>query len=79
MLRGIQQLVNADAYPGLNALSDGINTALDGVEIVEQVGRLAKQVAPGLGQFNAASTAGKQHHVETHFHALNGVTNCRCG
>ena len=55
MLRGIQQLVNADAYPGFNALSDGINTALDGVEIVEQVGRLAKQVAPGLGQFNAAS------------------------
>jgi hypothetical protein len=46
MLRGIQQLVNADAYPGFNALSDGINAALDCVEIVEQVGRLAKQVAP---------------------------------
>ena len=79
MLRGIQQLVNADAHPSLNSLSDGINAALDCVEIVEQVGRLTKQIASGLGQLNAASTAGKQHHVETHFHALNGVTNCRCG
>lgn len=76
MLRGIQQLINTDAYPGFNALSNGINTALDGVEIVEQVGRLAKQIASGLSQLNAAGTAGKQHHVEPQLHALNGVTNC---
>ena len=76
MLRGIQQLINTDAYPGFNALSNGINTALDGVEIVEQVGRLAKQIASGLGQLNAAGTASKQHHVEPQLHALNGVTNC---
>ena len=76
MLRGIQQLVNADAHPSLNSLSDGINAALDGVEIVEQVGRLAKQIASGLSQLNAAGTAGKQHHVEPQLHALNGVTNC---
>lgn len=56
MLRGIQQLVNADAHPSLNSLSDGINAVLDCVEIVEQVGRLTKQIASGLGQLNAAST-----------------------
>ncbi len=79
MLRGIQQLINTDTYPGFNALSNGINAALDGVEVVEQVGCLAKQIAPGLGQLNATGTAGKQYHVESQLHALNSVTNCRSG
>ncbi len=79
MLRGIQQLINTNAHPGFNSLSDGINSTYDGVVIVEQVSCFAKKVVPGLGQLNATGSSGKKHHVKPHFHTLDSVTNCRCG
>ena len=79
MLWGVQQLVNTDAHPGFNTLSDGINAALNRVEVVEQVGGLAKQIATRLGQLNASGATRKQHHIEPHLHAFNGVANSRCG
>ncbi|VTN14707.1 Uncharacterised protein [Raoultella terrigena] len=39
--RGIEQLIDADAHPRLDALGDSIDAALDGVEIVQQVGGFA--------------------------------------
>ena len=38
MARRIQELINADAHSRLDALRNGINPALDGVEVVQQVG-----------------------------------------
>ncbi len=35
----IQKLIYADAHPRLNALRNGINPALDGMKVIQQVGR----------------------------------------
>ena len=58
MLWGIQQLVNANAYPRFNSLGDSIDAALDGVEVIQQVGCFAKEVATGLGELNAEVVMG---------------------
>ncbi len=59
----IQKLIYADAHSRLNALRNGINPALDGMKVIQQVGRFTIKIKTGFGQLNAARVAYKQHHV----------------
>lgn len=79
MAWGIQKLIDADAYPRLDALRDGVYPAPDGIEIVQQIGSLAVKVKAGLGQLNAAGVTHKQHHVQPGLHSFDGVTDGRRG
>ena len=71
----IQKLINADAHPRLNALRNGINPALDGMKVIQQVGRFTIKIKTGFGQLNAARVAYKQHHVQPGLHTFDGVTD----
>lgn len=75
MARGVEQLVDADPHPGLNALRNGVDPTLDGVEVVQQVYGFAVKVEPRLGQLDAAGVTHKQHHVEAGLHPLDGVAD----
>ena len=79
MAWSIQKLIDTDTHPRLNALRNGINSALDGVKVVQQVGCLAVKVKARFGQLNAARVTHKQHHVQPGLHAFNGVTDGRGG
>ena len=75
----IQKLIYADAHSRLNALRNGINPALDGMKVIQQVGRFTIKIKTGFGQLNAARVAYKQHHVQAGLHAFDGVTDGRGG